>query len=62
MIHKNGTKNFEKSFRRAGKNWRGSRGGKFLPAQTEVRRAEHGQNKVLQTNLFFFRLRRKAKR
>ena len=26
----------------------------FLPAQTEVRRAEHGQNKVLQTNLFSF--------
>jgi len=26
----------------------------FLPAQTEVRRAKHGQNKILQTNLFSF--------
>jgi hypothetical protein len=26
----------------------------FLPAQTEVRRAKHGQNEVLQTNLFSF--------
>jgi len=26
----------------------------FLPAQMEVRRAKHGQNKILQTNLFSF--------
>jgi len=26
----------------------------FLPAQTEVRRAKHGQNRILQTNLFSF--------
>jgi len=26
----------------------------FLPAQTKVRRAKHGQNEILQTNLFSF--------
>jgi len=35
MIYKNGTKNFVKNFRRAGKNWKGSRGGKFLPASRQ---------------------------
>jgi hypothetical protein len=35
MIYKSGTKDFVKNFQRAGKNWRGSRGGKFLSASRE---------------------------